>query len=51
MIMIYFVTMLKKYMERIMTENNEHQAVTRGIKYWGLRGMPSASPAGKVLIG
>ena len=29
----------------------EHQAVTRGIKYWGLSDMPSASPAGKVLIG
>ena len=24
---------------------------TRGIKYWDLSGLPSASPAGKTLIG
>ena len=28
-----------------------HETLTRGIKHWGLSGMPSASPAGKVLIG
>jgi hypothetical protein len=28
-----------------------HDGTTRGIKYWGLSGMPSASLAGKVFIG
>jgi len=31
--------------------NKNVRATTRGIKYWGLSDMPSASLAGKVLIG
>jgi len=31
--------------------DNELLSPTRGIKYWGLSGLPSASLAGKVLIG
>jgi hypothetical protein len=27
-----------------MIENNEHQAVTRGIKHWGLSGYPNILP-------
>ena len=27
-----------------MTENKEHQAVTRGIKHWGLSGYASVLP-------
>lgn len=27
-----------------MTENNEHQAVTRGIKHWGLSGYANILP-------
>jgi hypothetical protein len=28
-----------------------HEWLTRGIKYWGLSGLPNEAHAGKVLIG
>ena len=37
-------TEMRSKLKGKMTENKEHQAVTRGIKHWGLSGYSSVLP-------